>query len=71
MLIEKICKICLQPFKVKIQMRILNMNPCLHVDRLKKKTIDQKKAMENDLKRTITKTVEEMDEKISNTKNQM
>ena len=41
------------------------------IDRLKKKTIDQKKAMENDLKRTITKTVEEMDEKISNTKNQM
>ena len=44
---------------------------CLHVDRLKKKTIDQKRAMENDLKRTISKTVEEMNEKITNTKNQM
>lgn len=67
-ILGKIYKIYLQPSKVTfITTKMYSM--CL--GRLKKKTIDQKKAMENDLKRTINKTVDEMNERINNTKTQM
>lgn len=38
---------------------------------MKKKTIDQRRAMENELKKTISRTVDEMNQKIELAKNQM
>jgi hypothetical protein len=38
---------------------------------MKKKSIDEKRAMENELKKTISRTVDEMNQKIELAKSQM
>jgi hypothetical protein len=46
-------------------------NFLIFLDRMKKKSINEKRAMENELKKTISRTVDEMNQKIELAKSQM
>lgn len=61
----------LQDLFAAIQSKKINLETIYRLGRLRKKTIDQKKAMENELRKTISRTVDEMNQKIELAKGHM